>query len=304
MNSTQIAYFLTVAKYLSFSESSRQLFIAQSAISKQILSLENELNLKLFERTSRSVTLTPAGEVLYRELQKYDEWLSNIISMARQAEQGKTGMLNVGILHGIDLSNPNITQLHAFAEAHPDIHVDIRRLTFHDVDEELKSGQSDIFIVLSFLLPNIPTLPAMVLDSNEDYIAVSKESPLGRMEVVAPEDLPSYTLITISPEISRQAHINSLNFLRGLGVYPENIRYVKTIEDIVLSVESGLGYAVISSATRIFDREFIRILDIYPEGLPRQITNIVAVWNKNKKNPAVMQYINFILGIKDDIRTR
>lgn len=61
MNTIQLECFVTVAKHLNFSKASEELKITQPAVSHQIRSLEEELNVKLFQRTSKSVSLTPEG---------------------------------------------------------------------------------------------------------------------------------------------------------------------------------------------------------------------------------------------------
>lgn len=64
MNTTQLRCFLSVAEYLSFARAAEQLNMTQPAISHQISSLEKELDVQLFVRTTRSVTLTEEGSTL------------------------------------------------------------------------------------------------------------------------------------------------------------------------------------------------------------------------------------------------
>ena len=63
MNTVQLECFITVAEYLNFSKASRALKITQPAVSHQIQTLEEELGVKLFSRTSKSVTLTREGSL-------------------------------------------------------------------------------------------------------------------------------------------------------------------------------------------------------------------------------------------------
>ncbi len=70
MNSLQIQYFLHLCQTLSVSETARQLYVAQPAVSKQIAALEKELDVVLFDRTNRGVSLTPSGELICRLQEK------------------------------------------------------------------------------------------------------------------------------------------------------------------------------------------------------------------------------------------
>ena len=62
MEIKQVQYFLTVAEAGSFSVAAEDLYISQSSLSKQIIALEKELGIPLFDRSKRKIALTPAGE--------------------------------------------------------------------------------------------------------------------------------------------------------------------------------------------------------------------------------------------------
>lgn len=70
MTITQMKYFITAAKCLNFTKAASQLYITQSALSRQIVAMEEELNLQLFVRNNRQVKLTPAAVVLLEEFEK------------------------------------------------------------------------------------------------------------------------------------------------------------------------------------------------------------------------------------------
>lgn len=64
MELRQLRYFIKLAEVLNYSAASRELFITQSTLSQQIINLEGEFGVRLFNRNSHAVSLTPAGEVL------------------------------------------------------------------------------------------------------------------------------------------------------------------------------------------------------------------------------------------------
>ena len=68
MNITQIKYFLELAKTLNFSAAASSLYISQPALSRQVSALENELQIRLFERSTKHVRLTKAGKALSEDL--------------------------------------------------------------------------------------------------------------------------------------------------------------------------------------------------------------------------------------------
>lgn len=98
MNFVQINYFLTVAKCLSFTKAANLLYVSQPALSRQIIMMEDELGVKLFNRTGRSLALTPSGQILMDELEVLFIKYQGAVTKARAAATNLTTMLRVGIL--------------------------------------------------------------------------------------------------------------------------------------------------------------------------------------------------------------
>jgi len=71
MNSRQLQYAIKLSEVRNFSQVAEQLNISQPALSKQILSLEQELGVKLFDRNTSPLTLTPAGDIFIEEAKNY-----------------------------------------------------------------------------------------------------------------------------------------------------------------------------------------------------------------------------------------
>ncbi len=302
MNQLQIAYFLGVAQCQSFSEAARQLFVAQSAISKQIQALEKSLGVKLFLRTNRNVELTPAGKILFRELKKYNNWLNQIVDMTKQVDQGKVGILNIGVLHGLDLSVNKVNKLAKFTERYPGIQENVQRIKLEEFTNALYVGTHDIIIAYSFLVSDYSDINVAVLGTEKDQIVVSRDHPIGKIAQVTPDELKKYPLITISPDVSRHAYVNSLNYLRDKGITPAIVNHVPTIEDILLSVEFGLGYGISSKSSRLTQNlDAFRFIDLYEDDETSHTTDIIAIWRKDSTNNSIFYYEDFLkkeLGVK------
>jgi DNA-binding transcriptional LysR family regulator len=93
-----LRYFISVAKHLNFTEASKELYVAQPAVSQQIAYLEKKVGVKLLHRTKHSVQLTEAGTVFLKDAKEIVKKLDESFVSARQAEEGLIGTINIGLL--------------------------------------------------------------------------------------------------------------------------------------------------------------------------------------------------------------
>ena len=91
MELRHLRYFSTVATELHFGRAAKKLHIAQPPLSKQIQDLELELGFELFNRTKRSVSLTPAGKEFLIEVERIFQQLDRAIDIGRKTSRGELG---------------------------------------------------------------------------------------------------------------------------------------------------------------------------------------------------------------------
>lgn len=97
MQINKLKYFISVAKYLNFTKAAQECHLAQSAISQQINSLESELGFKLFNRTSKNVSLTESGKVFYKNIKNVINDYNIAIKKAESVANGYKGVVTLGI---------------------------------------------------------------------------------------------------------------------------------------------------------------------------------------------------------------
>jgi DNA-binding transcriptional LysR family regulator len=136
----ELRYFRAVAEELNFSRAAERLGMAQPPLSRAIRLLERRLGVQLFERSSRRVTLTPAGNVLFAESAKALDAVTAAVRRTRRAAQ-RTPALVVTAKPGVatDL-------LRRIADAHPDP-VEIRVSGFGEQAEMVRDGRADVAVV-------------------------------------------------------------------------------------------------------------------------------------------------------------
>jgi len=137
-----LRYFVAVAEELHFTRAAERLYIAQPALSEQIRRLERELGVELLRRTTRKVELTAAGEEFLLRARRILREADAALAEASRAARGETGSIRVatGATSGLRLV-PDV--LHAFAERHPRVFVDLRQLDWEDYFGGLGEGAID-----------------------------------------------------------------------------------------------------------------------------------------------------------------
>jgi DNA-binding transcriptional LysR family regulator len=138
----QLRYFVTVAEERSFTRAAGRLHIAQQSLSQQIRTLESQLGVTLFERSSHGVELTDIGAVLLREARPVLAQAERVVEAVRRAARGEAGELRVGFLSSVaNYVMPPIVR--AFRERHPDVTLRTEDVTIAALVAGLREGSLD-----------------------------------------------------------------------------------------------------------------------------------------------------------------
>lgn len=143
MNLLQIRYFLCLADTLHFWRAAEQLHLTQSALSRHIQRLEQELGFLLFERSQRTVRLTPAGQLLQTEWTRLVAELDAVHRHARQVSTGEVGSLRLGHVGSVAYGwLPRL--LARFMARYPLVQLELQELSAADSEQRLLTYQVDI----------------------------------------------------------------------------------------------------------------------------------------------------------------
>lgn len=148
LDSRRLFYFFHVARLGSLSTAEAVLSVAQSAISRQIQQLEVELGEQLLLRTGRGVTLTPAGELLYKQSEIILQEMASTIDLLDQAKR-RPGTSQISIASPPTFSNVYMPEVvERFVKAFPDVYLVAYEASTGQVYDYLATGQVDLAIVL------------------------------------------------------------------------------------------------------------------------------------------------------------
>ncbi len=238
--------FLLVADARSFTQAARRLDVAQSAVSQLVRTLENDVGVQLFTRTTRSVTPTEAGQRLADQLRPALETVED--ALARVRSVGSTPRpLRVGFKAGG--IGPLLTEvLHAYSAAHPAVQVQLRRMDWTDDLTALRVGDLDVVLARPPL--DAHGLHSRTLLSDRRVVGLPTWHRLARQPEVTLSDLAEEPVITGADAPAPLNDFWTVN-PRPDGRAPRLGPAVRNNEEMLVHV--ALGHGVCIAAATIAD---------------------------------------------------
>ncbi|WP_329139491.1 LysR family transcriptional regulator [Streptomyces sp. NBC_01476] len=193
MERYEIEAFLTLAEELHFGRTAVRLRVTTARVSQVISKLERRVGAPLFERTSRSVALTPIGQRLHDDLRPAFERLEAALATAVAAGRGVTGVLRVGFV-GAAAGQLMDLATDPFRGRHPDCEVAILEVRLGEALTRLRADELDVLITcLPLTGPDLANGP--VLLSEPRLLAVPAAHPLAGRGSVSVEDLAEVAVL-------------------------------------------------------------------------------------------------------------
>lgn len=297
MNTTQIKCFLTLAETLNFTRAAERLYISQPALSRQISTLEQEINSLLFIRDQKSVRLTPAGTLLAGELGEIQSSLDELIARVRTVGMGYTGTLTIGVLEGQWMGEEFTGLYRRFMDSYPNIDFRMGQGSFGALRRRLDIGEIDIAITLSFDVEGLEQYVSRPLFPDQAVFAISRERPLAQKEHITFADLISETLLVISPEDCRVGSELIFGDLREQGLKAPRIRYAPNLSTVMLWIEAGLGVGIINHQSNLARNPNVRLIS----EIPLQDASPCLAWRRDNLNPAIALFDQMMAAYGDKL---
>lgn len=242
----QLKYFIQVYNENSFSKAAENLHISQQGLSKIIKNMEEELGVVLFERSSKGVSPTLLGRLLYeksrgaiREFDLMMDFLNDVVKL-------KKGTISIGLPHSL-FTKYFATMLWKFKETYPDITLEIVELPSYACERHMKNS----FLDLSFVInsDNMEKVNFYPLFSCNMTVLASKENALTNSSNVKIKDLENEKFIMLSPDF--KSHQLTLKQFSKAGFKP-NISYTTSQVDLIIElVALNKGIAILPEPNSI-----------------------------------------------------
>ena len=290
MDLRHLKYFLAVADTRSFTQAAATCFVAQSALSQQIARLEKDVGAALFSRTSRSVRLTAAGEVLEplarRVLADVDDAQAALDALAGL----RRGLVRIGLVQALACPIDLVAVLAGYRAAYPgvDFHV-VNALSFEMATAVLHGGL-DVAVV--GLGPRqVPEgLEHRLLGSDPLVLVVPGDHPLAERDVVDLADLPGGDqVILFSPGTGLRRQVEAA-FARA-GVDPGQHFEVGQMYDMVRLAAHGVGVTVVPRSAAVTAGSGARVIRLAD---PAAVHQVSAVYDRKRLAPAAAAFLEML----------
>ena len=240
MDLRQLEILQAIAETGSFTACGRKLHVSQSAISRQILLLEEELGEPLFLRVGRQVRMTPAAESLVqlgqRVFQDVRETVGKITD--RTGDLRGTLRLSGGMTVCLYVFPPLLKHLR---RVHPQLDMRLTVATAGRSVEEIRAGRVDAgLLTLPVEESDLVTVPAL---REELLLMTTPKHPLARRRVVSPQDLAEQPFILFEPGSGTRQVIDGL--FASEGIQPTVVMETENVEIIKAMVRTELGISIV-----------------------------------------------------------
>lgn len=277
--------FLIVAEELNFRRAAERLSIDQSALTRRVQKLEHLLGFPLFERTTREVTLTPAGRSFYEENARLLQNYLRSVEHAKLVAEGKTGTLHVAYMAfaATELMPHSVSR---FRRLYPHLQVNLTYIRTQGQKLALAHDEIDLgFMIGPF---DHSEFHSLLLKEDSLYVVTPNNHRLTRLLEVRPADLAGEELI-LGDMVEWEAYRWRLNeMFSGEGVeLCAGLEASNTLALIGL-VAAGLGVTIYPESLIGF---LGRNVEIRPIMQPKFRIQTILVWKRSNRTKAVRHFV-------------
>lgn len=281
-----IAAFIAAAEELHFGRAAARMFMSQPPFSQLIKRVETIMGADLFERTTRSVRLTPAGQVMFQHVQKIASDLDLMAKAVHQASRGEGGTLTIGLTPTAACS-PLAEKLYSYRLQHSNMELDLREMNSNAMEAALRLHSIDI----ALMRPMLSDADIEVADIFEErlVLAVRKDNGLANSKSISLNKVADLDLIGYSPTVSPYFSRMMQGMFAGAGRKPRIIQE-SVIPTLLTLVEAGVGVAIVPWTITRSRGENLSFLSLTGAQVPK--AKIIAATLTDRKNPAIDGFIS------------
>jgi len=278
MDLYQLKYFLALAKELHFWNTAAKMNITQSALSRQIQALENELDVQLFYRDKRNVKLTPAGKFLQEKWSIEMNQLESVHQMAKQIHLGESGTITIA--HPDSISSSLLPDfLEKVLACYPQLQIELLQLPYEHQDDYLLNYKIDLAFTRD--VNHSPSINSRPLASEKLSLVVPEDHYFNFPEDISSQSLENERFI-LTVNASESSYNNLIqDVFTFYNISRKSFIMSEFGSTIISLVKKGLGISILPKSYAQNGNTGVKFIDLPFE------TQLFMIWRKDDPNPIV-----------------
>lgn len=284
MDTLQLKLFISVSQTLSFTKTAHEFYMSQPSVSNYIKALETNIGVKLVNRDSHGVSLTPEGE-------GFVEYAGDILRIQMEAEtrlrnisKGRTGYIRIAMLSSTaKLFSESLAR---FLEGSPGVQVDVFKLEGAEMMRSISRHDYDIYFANRYMVHD---------GSNVDFAVTGSAqlrlfAHIGIADKIDIDDwstLKKFRFVSV-PEMDFALSGQIKNICLSRGITPDIINYYNHADTVLLAVNSGIGLAILPPGLTFYN--FPNVVSMPIEGEDAVVQSVVA-WHTDKLNADIQSFL-------------
>ena len=291
MELRHLRYFIAVAEELSFSRAAEQLRITQPPLTQQIQALEAELGVKLFDRKTRPLQLTLAGQSFLDEARSILAQLEQGIGKTQRIHKGELGYLTIGFTSSI-ANSALPTILRTFRQHYPEV-----KLIFQEENsafqlQRLRDRQTDIIFTYQYQeLTEANDLEMVPLMEEELVVVLPETHPLTNQSKISLSDLAEEEFIMPLQEIVFGLPEKIYHMCAQAGFVPKVAQEVVFMVTILGLVAAEMGICILPSSAQNLQRQGVVYRAIRENTIT---TQLFGIWRHQNSSPILKHFLDII----------
>lgn len=276
----QLRIFIAVAEYRSFTRAAEAMYISHSTTSRNVAALEDLLGVQLLIRDNRSVHLTPAGEMLYRDGTKLIRTAERVEDSVRSAG---TGFGRSFVVATAPLSAPEVWEsVNEFCGEKPAVRVGLLRRDLSDIWKLVDSGEADLGVTISSCVPeNLSGIERLVISRDELCLMVNRLSALAGLDRILHSGISDMELVCES---------GTSRFVPPELRSKNSVYLMPSFDSIELRVKSGSCAAVVPRRMGETCSDGCALVPL----VSSMSEDVIVFWLKGNQSPSLAAVLRLI----------
>ncbi|PQK80481.1 LysR family transcriptional regulator [Pantoea ananatis] len=285
-----LRYFIAVAEELHFGRAAQRLHISQPPLSQQIMQLEAETGAQLFNRTNRSVQLTPAGAQFLQDARAILLQVEQATQRAARLHRGEEGELRIGFTSSAAFIGVMSDALYVFRQRWPNVHVQMQEINTRQQLAPLHEGKLDLGVMRNTPLP--ADLHHQLLLREPLCAVVHKAHPLATAGRITLQALAREPFVFFDPQVGTALYSEILDLLQRYQIRPYITQEVGEAMTILGLVATGLGVSILPAS---FSHARLANVVWLPLEEPDAQSEMWLVWSGEREMSAQMAHMMALL---------